>query len=173
MMMFLISNMHCILSFSRFLFHYSSSPGPICRGVGLINAFIFSFSALTWGTRISTLGSDSSGGSVYVLNLVEPLDFNRSIPVIRRRIHEVASFNCSIWTADCESSGGRAVIGMCFFWSLYSYYHAGSGSLTNAPYSNIWELLCLLPIYFWLWGSTDWLYDITSIDICLFCLYML
>ncbi|KAG7034824.1 hypothetical protein SDJN02_04556 [Cucurbita argyrosperma subsp. argyrosperma] len=60
---------------------------------------------------ISTLGSDSSGGSVYVLNLVEPLDFNRSIPVIRRRIHEVASFNCSIWTADCESSGGRAVIG--------------------------------------------------------------
>ncbi|XP_022146543.1 uncharacterized protein LOC111015736 isoform X2 [Momordica charantia] len=60
---------------------------------------------------ISTLGSDTSGGSVYILNLVEPLDFNRSIPLIRRRIHEVASFNCSIWTADCGSSGGRAVIG--------------------------------------------------------------
>lgn len=60
---------------------------------------------------ISTLGSDTSGGSVYILNLVEPLDFNRTIPVIRRRIHEVASFNCSIWTADCQSSGGRAVIG--------------------------------------------------------------
>ncbi|XP_004134515.2 uncharacterized protein LOC101220880 isoform X1 [Cucumis sativus] len=60
---------------------------------------------------ISTLGSDVSGGSVYILNLVEPLDFNRTIPVIRRRIHEVASFDCSIWTADCQSSGGRAVIG--------------------------------------------------------------
>lgn len=81
----------------------------------------FSFDALTWGTRISTLGSDTSGGSVYILNLVEPLDFNRTIPVIRRRIHEVASFNCSIWTADCQSSGGRAVIGTFLLFSGFSF----------------------------------------------------
>ncbi|KAJ9709429.1 hypothetical protein PVL29_001078 [Vitis rotundifolia] len=59
---------------------------------------------------ITTLGSETIGGSVYILNLTRPLDFN-SIPIIRQRMHEVASFNCTIWTADCNSKGSQAVIG--------------------------------------------------------------
>ena len=65
---------------------------------------------LTTENRITTLGSETIGGSVYILNLTRPLDFN-SIPIIRQRMHEVASFNCTIWTADCNSKGSQAVIG--------------------------------------------------------------
>lgn len=115
----------CVVSFHFLeLFSIILFPSAPPAGVGvLMNLIIFSFNALTWGTRISTLGSDTSGGSVYILNLVEPLDFNRSIPVIRRRIHEVVSFNCSIWTTDCESSGGRAVIGTFLLFPLVFQMH--------------------------------------------------
>ncbi|XP_048317838.2 uncharacterized protein LOC107411560 isoform X2 [Ziziphus jujuba] len=54
---------------------------------------------------ISTLGSESHGGSLCVLNLVEPLDFYST------RIQEVGMFNCTIWTADCGFNENRAVIG--------------------------------------------------------------
>ncbi|XP_059654087.1 uncharacterized protein LOC132300849 [Cornus florida] len=60
---------------------------------------------------ITTLGSETSGGSVNVLNLSEPLDYNPSIPIISRRMNEVASFSCTVWTADCNSNRSQAVIG--------------------------------------------------------------
>uniref|UniRef100_A0A5B7BJG7 Uncharacterized protein n=1 Tax=Davidia involucrata TaxID=16924 RepID=A0A5B7BJG7_DAVIN len=60
---------------------------------------------------ITTLGSETSGGSVYILNLREPLDYNPSTPIIRRRICEVTSLNCTVWTADCNSDGSQAVVG--------------------------------------------------------------
>ncbi|XP_062162975.1 uncharacterized protein LOC133869896 [Alnus glutinosa] len=60
---------------------------------------------------ISTLGSETSGGSLYIVKLIEPLELDSSIPIISRRIHEVASFNCTVWTADCNFNGSRAVIG--------------------------------------------------------------
>ncbi|XP_058072331.1 uncharacterized protein LOC131221178 isoform X2 [Magnolia sinica] len=59
---------------------------------------------------VTTLGSGMSGGSVYTVNLNEPLDFCLSIP-INRRIFKIASLNCTIWTADCNSDGKRAVLG--------------------------------------------------------------
>jgi len=118
-MKFRTFSMHCILSFSRMFFPLFCIHCPEEGYSG--ECLYFSFDALTWGTRISTLGSDVSGGSVYILNLVEPLDFNRTIPVIRRRIHEVASFDCSIWTADCQSSGGRAVIGTILLFSGFLF----------------------------------------------------
>ncbi|XP_016648196.1 PREDICTED: uncharacterized protein LOC103325475 [Prunus mume] len=31
--------------------------------------------------------------------------------VLRRNIYEIVTFNCTIWTADCEPDGSRAVIG--------------------------------------------------------------
>ncbi|XP_010260798.1 PREDICTED: uncharacterized protein LOC104599783 [Nelumbo nucifera] len=60
---------------------------------------------------ITTLGSETSGGSIFVLNLSEPLEFSPSIPVLRRRLFEVASLNCTIWTADCNSNGTEAIVG--------------------------------------------------------------
>ncbi|GAV75061.1 hypothetical protein CFOL_v3_18540, partial [Cephalotus follicularis] len=56
---------------------------------------------------ITTLGSETSGGSVYILNLVEPLD----IALGWQRLHEVGSYNCTIWTADCKPNSNQALIG--------------------------------------------------------------
>ncbi|KAL5843021.1 hypothetical protein ACOSQ3_013624 [Xanthoceras sorbifolium] len=60
---------------------------------------------------ITTLGSDTSGGSVYVLNFVNPLDSDPSNFITRQSIHKVASFKCTIWTADYSSDANQAVIG--------------------------------------------------------------
>ncbi|XP_058197752.1 uncharacterized protein LOC131313454 isoform X2 [Rhododendron vialii] len=60
---------------------------------------------------ITSLGSETSGGSVYTLNLGEPLDYDLSSLMLRRRIYKAASFNCTVWTADCNSDGSQAVVG--------------------------------------------------------------
>ncbi|KAK6254250.1 hypothetical protein QUC31_015970 [Theobroma cacao] len=57
---------------------------------------------------ITTLGSETSGGYVYILNLLEPVDFSSTVD---QRLHAVASFNYTIWTADFNSHTSRAVIG--------------------------------------------------------------
>ncbi|XP_024024080.1 DDB1- and CUL4-associated factor 4 isoform X2 [Morus notabilis] len=74
-------------------------PLPIEDGGGIQHALI------------STLGSMRYGGSLCLLNLVEPLDFDPTALFIRRRIQEVATFDCTIWAADCGTNGNRAVIG--------------------------------------------------------------
>ncbi|XP_077244367.1 uncharacterized protein LOC143884603 isoform X1 [Tasmannia lanceolata] len=51
---------------------------------------------------VATLGSGTAGGSVYALNLSDPLDL---------RMIEIASLHCTIWTGDCNSNGTQAVIG--------------------------------------------------------------
>ncbi|XP_006341894.1 DDB1- and CUL4-associated factor 4 [Solanum tuberosum] len=60
---------------------------------------------------ITTLGAESSGGTVNILNLSEPLDLNSSIPTDRTRISEIASFECTVWTADCSHDQKQAVVG--------------------------------------------------------------
>ncbi|KAM6595379.1 hypothetical protein CsatA_005903 [Cannabis sativa] len=60
---------------------------------------------------ISTLGSERHGGSLCIINLSEPLEFDHAALFIRRRIQEIANFNCTIWTADCGSNKNRVVIG--------------------------------------------------------------
>ncbi|KAK6916947.1 hypothetical protein RJ641_017698 [Dillenia turbinata] len=55
---------------------------------------------------ITTLGSETSGGSVNFWNLAEPLDFSPAISVIRHTLKGVASFSCTIWTADCNFNEG-------------------------------------------------------------------
>ncbi|KAL5578007.1 hypothetical protein UlMin_019706 [Ulmus minor] len=58
---------------------------------------------------ISTLGSESHGGSLCVLNFVDPIEVNPNIPL--QSIQEVATFQCTIWTVDCGSNDNQAVIG--------------------------------------------------------------
>ncbi|XP_062012233.1 uncharacterized protein LOC133728814 [Rosa rugosa] len=60
---------------------------------------------------VSTLGAEDRGGSLFVINLTELLDFRPNRSILRRNIDEVATFNCTVWTADCRSDGSRAVIG--------------------------------------------------------------
>eukprot|EP00257_Ricinus_communis_P021867 XP_015581441.1 uncharacterized protein LOC8268045 isoform X1 [Ricinus communis] len=63
---------------------------------------------------ITTLGSETFGGSVCILNILEPLDLYSSTS-IRQGMHVVTSFNCTIWTADYNRNAIHAVIGMYFF----------------------------------------------------------
>lgn len=63
---------------------------------------------------VTTLGSGVSGGSVYLLNLTKPLDFSSSAFLLHRRTLKVASFDCTMWTADCSRNGARAIIGEFF-----------------------------------------------------------
>ncbi|PRQ30165.1 hypothetical protein RchiOBHm_Chr5g0021601 [Rosa chinensis] len=60
---------------------------------------------------VSTLGAEDRGGSLFVINLTELLDFRPNRSILRRNIDEVATFNCTVWTADCRSDGSPAVIG--------------------------------------------------------------
>lgn len=69
------------------------------------------------------MGSETSGGSVYVLNFVNPVDSNPSTSIIWQRMHEVASFNCTIWTADYNSIANQAVIGKFFPFLLICLYN--------------------------------------------------
>ncbi|KAK4346729.1 hypothetical protein RND71_033068 [Anisodus tanguticus] len=58
---------------------------------------------------ITTLGAESYGGTVNILNLSEPLDL--FIPTFRSRISEITSFEHTIWTADCSHDQKQAVVG--------------------------------------------------------------
>ncbi|KAH6756886.1 hypothetical protein C2S53_006688, partial [Perilla frutescens var. hirtella] len=58
---------------------------------------------------ITTLGSESASGSVYLLDLSKPLNFGANVPV--QGFYELASFEQTLWAADCDPEGRCAVIG--------------------------------------------------------------
>ncbi|KAI3725830.1 hypothetical protein L1987_65626 [Smallanthus sonchifolius] len=61
---------------------------------------------------ITTLGSETSGGSVYSVNLREPLEYVAGYDLIGDRFDFISSISKStIWTAGCNSNGNRTVIG--------------------------------------------------------------
>nr|XP_029117973.1 uncharacterized protein LOC105036131 isoform X2 [Elaeis guineensis] len=60
---------------------------------------------------VTALGSGLSSGSVCILNLSEPLDLSLCSSSLDGRISRIASFDRTIWTADCNSNGKQAVIG--------------------------------------------------------------
>ncbi|KAK9067444.1 hypothetical protein SSX86_014773 [Deinandra increscens subsp. villosa] len=61
---------------------------------------------------ITTLGSETSGGSVLSINLSEPLEYVPGVDVLGQRIAFISSFpNFTIWTADCNFNGNRTVVG--------------------------------------------------------------
>ncbi|XP_027362377.1 DDB1- and CUL4-associated factor 4 isoform X2 [Abrus precatorius] len=59
----------------------------------------------------TTLGSETSGGSLYTLGLVEPLDLGPDILNTWSRLEEIASFRCTLWTAEYDYNNHRAIIG--------------------------------------------------------------
>ncbi|XP_073027266.1 uncharacterized protein [Primulina eburnea] len=60
---------------------------------------------------ITTLGSDRVPGSVYLLDLSKPLDFDIGVPIARDGFYELAAFKQTLWTIDCDPEGMHAVIG--------------------------------------------------------------
>lgn len=67
--------------------------------------------SLLQNALVTTLGSGMCGGTVNMLNVSEPLDFNSGAPCIHRRTSRLVSCDCTIWTADCNPNGTKAVIG--------------------------------------------------------------
>lgn len=64
---------------------------------------------------VATLGSGESGGSIHIMDLSDTIDVAMgSMNAYGGNIIPVASFNRTIWTADCNSDGTQAVIGE--FW---------------------------------------------------------
>ncbi|XP_059293426.1 uncharacterized protein LOC132046717 [Lycium ferocissimum] len=104
---------------------YCDSPGHVWRPPGAFVHMPSNISCIKMSQKhpasvsdaslkhvlITTLGAESSGGTVNILNLSEPLDLNSSIPTFRSRISEITSFEYTIWTADCSHDQKQAVIG--------------------------------------------------------------
>ncbi|GKD63990.1 katanin p80 subunit B1 [Tanacetum coccineum] len=60
---------------------------------------------------ITTLGSETSGGSVNLINLSEPFDYGLGIRTLNERMNELSRFKATVWAADISSDGNQAVIG--------------------------------------------------------------
>lgn len=60
---------------------------------------------------VATLGSGESGGSIFIMDLSDTIDFAMGLSNPYRRIVQVASFDRTVWTADCNFDGTHAVIG--------------------------------------------------------------
>ncbi|XP_068655256.1 uncharacterized protein [Aristolochia californica] len=72
----------------------------------------FSLTALEqFCVDIQTL-EGASGGSVYALNLREPLDMNQVFHRLDSRTSKIASFTNTVWSADCHPNGTHVAVGM-------------------------------------------------------------
>lgn len=102
-------------------------PSPICSKIEPAVAFASSITAikklgkraastnddgmfLHEGALFTTLGSGSFGGSLYVLRLNKPVDLYSALP-LERIVEKCISTSSSVWTADSNFDGTRAVIG--------------------------------------------------------------
>ncbi|XP_038988063.1 uncharacterized protein LOC103696415 [Phoenix dactylifera] len=72
---------------------------------------LWNFGSLDNMNMVTALGSGLSRGSVCILNLSEPLDLSLVSSSLASRISRIASFESTIWTADCNSNRKQAVIG--------------------------------------------------------------
>lgn len=84
----------------------------------------FHFS-LTLDDMISTLGSELSGGALYILNLGEPVDLSSNM-IALSQLRELASLDCTIWGMDVSHSSHKAVLGKLleFFYSMLFASHS-------------------------------------------------
>ncbi|XP_061356559.1 uncharacterized protein LOC133300983 isoform X2 [Gastrolobium bilobum] len=106
---------------------HNEVPGPVFRPNGASLFMSSRISCIRLGPKCSshaanddpivghvlftTLGSEISGGSVYTLGLVEPLDLESGILSTWSRLEEIASFKCTLWTAEYDYNRHRAILG--------------------------------------------------------------
>ncbi|KAK9678742.1 hypothetical protein RND81_11G230800 [Saponaria officinalis] len=86
---------------------------------------------------ITTLGSELSGGALYVFNLDDPVDSYSSILSVGR-LRELASLNCTIWGADVNCSGSKAIVGTNLGATLVDLQTAVSSVLCRRQYCPLW-----------------------------------
>ncbi|CAL0301560.1 unnamed protein product [Lupinus luteus] len=85
----------------------------------------------------TTLGSETSGGSVYTIGINEPLDLGPGILNTWSSIEEVASFKCTLWTAEHDYNRHRAVIGT----------NRGAASVDLETGTTSWFLRCKSDVF--------------------------
>lgn len=61
------------------------------------------------------MGSERASGSAYLLDLSKPLNFGANVPGLE--FNELASFQQTLWAADCDPDGRFAAIGIHTFGS--------------------------------------------------------
>lgn len=98
---------------------------------------------LNMQNRFTTLGSETSGGSVYTISLVDPIDLGQGILNTWSRLEEITSFNSTLWTAEYDYIRHRAIIGKLYIalLSLSSLFPYLSFTYTHAT------LFVLVPNY--------------------------
>ncbi|XP_068480836.1 uncharacterized protein [Phaseolus vulgaris] len=85
----------------------------------------------------TTLGSETSGGSLYTLGLVEPLNLGPGILNTWSGLEEIASFKCTLWTAEYDYNRHRAVIGT----------NLGGASVDLETRTETWFLRCKSDVF--------------------------
>ncbi|KAG9439293.1 hypothetical protein H6P81_019458 [Aristolochia fimbriata] len=60
---------------------------------------------------MTTLGSGAAGGSIYAVNLTEPLEFEQVFLSFGFRTSTVVSFTNTLWSADCHPNGTHVAVG--------------------------------------------------------------
>ncbi|XP_031500661.1 uncharacterized protein LOC116264522 [Nymphaea colorata] len=88
-----------------------SSVSCITRRKKMLSSANDQFSSNHSCALVSSLGSGGSGGSVYVLDFAKPLDLHQDVSSLHSRLVKVASTNCTIWSADSNCDGTKAIIG--------------------------------------------------------------
>ncbi|XP_024963235.1 uncharacterized protein LOC112503429 isoform X2 [Cynara cardunculus var. scolymus] len=103
------------------------SPGLLWRPMGAVVEMLSSVSCIKISRNyhpqatdidssvphalVTTLGSETSGGSVYMMNLSEPLEYGLGIAMLSGRFDEISRIKSTVWAADSNSDGNQAVIG--------------------------------------------------------------
>ncbi|CAL5184442.1 unnamed protein product [Lathyrus oleraceus] len=116
--------------------HMSSRISCIRLGPNLA-PHVASDSPIVGNALFTTLGSETSGGSVYTISLVEPIDLGAGILNTWSRLEEITSFMCTLWTAEYDYNRHRAIIGT----------NQGGASVDLESGTRSWFLRCKSDVF--------------------------
>ncbi|XP_024631487.1 uncharacterized protein [Medicago truncatula] len=132
---------------------HNEVPGPLFRPNGATLIMSSRISCIRLGPNVSphaandnpivgnilftTLGSETSGGSVYTISLVDPIDLGQGILNTWSRLEEITSFNSTLWTAEYDYIRHRAIIGT----------NQGGASVDLQSGTRSWFLRCKSDVF--------------------------
>ena len=110
-----IVSSNCCLSFAYIVVAIVTSISSFAFYVlyyySIITWYNISLGYLTSQNMVATLGSGESGGSVYIMDLSGTIDFPTVSLDAHGRLERVASFDRTVYTADCNLDGTQVVLG--------------------------------------------------------------
>lgn len=132
---------------------HNEVPGPLFRPNGATLIMSSRISCIRLGPNVSppaandnpivgnilftTLGSETAGGSVYTISLVDPIDLGPGILNTWSRLEEITSFNSTLWTAEYDYNRHRAIIGT----------NQGGASVDLQSGTRSWFLRCKSDVF--------------------------